>query len=142
MRCFFAQQSLNRFASHRLSSSPKSTLGVFAAMEAIHSPNKQVQASGDPHFPNQTLCADTPELPVSKADTENYQQPGVDRRHPGSVSCLFPRSFQAGTLRVTLHSPASCRLLGTSGSQPRSLKDVKFLGVRTLPVSHHLAYLK
>lgn len=137
---FSAQPVLKRSASHRISSSPKSTLGVFPSMETVHPPNKKFKlhmitfSQPDP--------SEAPELLVFKADAENYKQPGVDLRRPGSLSCVFPRSFQAGTLRVTLHSPASCRLLGTSGSQPQSLKDVKFLGVRTLPVSHHLAYLK
>lgn len=63
-------------------------------METVYSPNT-VQASDDPHFLNQTQGAETPELLVSKEDAENYKQPGVDLRHPGSLSCVFPRSFQA-----------------------------------------------
>lgn len=69
MRCFFAEPSLGSPASGRMSSSPKSSLGVFASMETAHSPNIKFKASGDPHLLNQTstLCAEAPGLLVSKA---------------------------------------------------------------------------
>lgn len=137
----FSEPSLNGPASSRMRSSPKSCLCVFACMETAHSPNIKFNTSSDPHLLNQTLnlCEEAPRLLIFKADAKNYKQPVVGPRHPSS---LCPMSFQAGTLGVTLQSCASCRLLGTSGSQPQSLKDAKFLVVRTLPVSHHLAYLK
>lgn len=58
-----------------------------------HPLNIKFKASGGPHLCNQTssLCEGALRLLASKADTENYKQPGMAPRHPDSLS---PVSFQ------------------------------------------------
>ena len=62
-----------------------------------HSLNIKFKASGDR---TSSLCEGALRLLASKADTENYKQPGMAPRHPDSLSSVsFPGPSKLGHLK-------------------------------------------